>query len=68
MTPPSRQTTGGRVYLDPRAKARGEGRPTAEFFVLYILERFLLPKTAGMMAAESAPLAKAERGWSGSEL
>jgi predicted nucleotidyltransferase component of viral defense system len=41
MTPPSRQTTGGRVYLELRAKARSEGRPTDELFVLYILERFL---------------------------
>ena len=41
MTPPSRQTTGGRVYLDLRAKARSEGRPTDELFLLYLLERFL---------------------------
>lgn len=41
MSRPSRQTTGGRVYLDLRATARREGRPTDELLVLYILERFL---------------------------
>lgn len=41
MTPPSRRTAGGSVYLDLRAKARREGRPTDELFILYILERFL---------------------------
>jgi hypothetical protein len=29
------------VYLDLRARARREGRPTDELFVLYVLERFL---------------------------
>jgi predicted nucleotidyltransferase component of viral defense system len=38
---PSRDSSGGRAYLDLRAKARREGRPTDELLVLYVLERFL---------------------------
>jgi predicted nucleotidyltransferase component of viral defense system len=38
---PRRDTTSGRVYLDLRARARAEGRPTDELLVLYVLERFL---------------------------
>jgi hypothetical protein len=41
VSQPTRQTTTGRVYLDLRARARREGRPTDELFVLYVLERFL---------------------------
>lgn len=41
MNAPRRDTTSGRVYLDLRARARQEGRPTDELFVLYVLERFL---------------------------
>ena len=41
MSQPTRQSTTGRVYLDLRARARREGRPTDELFVLYVLERFL---------------------------
>ncbi|MGH2789315.1 MAG: nucleotidyl transferase AbiEii/AbiGii toxin family protein [Actinomycetota bacterium] len=41
MSRPSRDTTGGRAYLDLQARARQEGRPTDELLVLYILERFL---------------------------
>ena len=41
MSQPTRQTTTGRVYLDLRARARREGRPTDELLVLYVLERFL---------------------------
>jgi hypothetical protein len=41
MTRPRRDTTSGRVYLDLRARARAEGRPTDELLVLYVLERFL---------------------------
>lgn len=41
MSRPSRDTPAGRAYLDLRARARGEGRPTDELFVLYVLERFL---------------------------
>lgn len=41
MSRPTRDTTAGRVYLDLQARARREGRPTDEIFVLYILERFL---------------------------
>lgn len=41
MSRPSRDTTGGRAYLDLQARARREGRPTDELLVLYILERFL---------------------------
>jgi hypothetical protein len=36
-----RDTTAGRVYLDLRARARAEDRPTDELLVLYVLERFL---------------------------
>jgi hypothetical protein len=41
VSQPTRQTTTGRVYLDLRARARREGRPTDELLVLYVLERFL---------------------------
>lgn len=41
MNPPSRDSASGRAYLDLRAKARCEGRPTDELLVLYVLERFL---------------------------
>lgn len=41
MSPPSRATTAGRAYLDLRARARREGRPTDELIVWYVLERFL---------------------------
>lgn len=41
MSPPDRSSAGGRAYLDLRARARREGRPTDELLVLYILERFL---------------------------
>jgi len=41
MSRPSRATAGGRAYLDLRARARRDGRPTDELLVLYVLERFL---------------------------
>ena len=41
MSRPSRGNTGGRAYLELRARARREGRPTDELLVLYVLERFL---------------------------
>ena len=41
MNRPRRDTTSGTVYLDLRARARAEGRPTDELLVLYVLERFL---------------------------
>lgn len=41
MSHPSRETTAGGAYLDLRARARREGRPTDELIVLYVLERFL---------------------------
>lgn len=41
MNRPRRDTTAGRAYLDLRARARAEGRPTDELLVLYVLERFL---------------------------
>lgn len=41
MSPPSRDSPGGRAYLDLRARARREGRPTDELLILYVLERFL---------------------------
>jgi len=41
MSRPTRETAAGRAYLDLQARARREGRPTDEIFVLYVLERFL---------------------------
>lgn len=41
MNPPRRDTPSGRAYLDLRALARRQGRPTDELLVLYVLERFL---------------------------
>jgi hypothetical protein len=38
---PTRSTAGGRAYLALQVRARAEGRPTGELFVLYVLERFL---------------------------
>lgn len=41
MSRPNRETASGRAYLDLQARARLEGRPTDELFVLYVLERFI---------------------------
>lgn len=41
MSRPSRDSAGGRAYLDLQARARRERRPTDELLVLYVLERFL---------------------------
>ena len=41
MSRPTRSTAGGRAYLALQVRARAEGRPTDELFVLYVLERFL---------------------------
>jgi Nucleotidyl transferase AbiEii toxin, Type IV TA system len=41
VSPPRRDSAGGRAYLDLRATARREGRLTDELLVLYVLERFL---------------------------
>jgi Nucleotidyl transferase AbiEii toxin, Type IV TA system len=41
MSPVSRSTTGGRVYLDLQRLARSTGRPTDEVLRTYVLERFL---------------------------
>lgn len=41
MSRPTRATPTGRAYLALRARARREGRPTDELFVLYVHERFL---------------------------
>jgi hypothetical protein len=38
---PRRDTASGRAYLDLQALARRAGRPTQEFLVTYVLERFL---------------------------
>jgi hypothetical protein len=38
---PTRDTSGGRAYLDLQNKARKETRPTEELLVLYALEGFL---------------------------
>ncbi|MGN6088937.1 MAG: hypothetical protein ACTHNT_06585, partial [Actinomycetales bacterium] len=41
MTPPRRDTTEGRVYLDLSKQAKHEGRPFQELLTLYTLEGFL---------------------------
>jgi Nucleotidyl transferase AbiEii toxin, Type IV TA system len=41
VTPPSRQTVAGQVYLDLRRLARDTGRATDELLQLYALEGFL---------------------------
>jgi hypothetical protein len=41
MTRATRGTPAGRAYLDLRALARRDGRPTDEVLVLFVLERFL---------------------------
>ncbi len=41
MSVPSRDTSGGRAYLDLQKKARAEARPTDEPLALYALEGFL---------------------------
>lgn len=38
---PVRATPDGRAYLDLQNRARREGAPTEDLFVLYVLERFL---------------------------
>jgi hypothetical protein len=38
---PRRDSIAGRAYLDLQALARAAGRPTQEFLVMYVLERFL---------------------------
>ena len=42
MSVPSRDTPGGRAYLDLQKKARAEGRPTGELLALYALEGSLV--------------------------
>lgn len=41
MSPVTRDTSGGRAYLDLQAKARQVGRPTDELLTTFVLERFL---------------------------
>ncbi len=41
MSRPTRQTAGGRAYLDLQNRARREGRTTQELLILYVLERWL---------------------------
>lgn len=41
MDRPTRDTPSGRVYLELRAPARRQRRPTDELLVLHVLERFL---------------------------
>lgn len=50
MTPPSRATADGRVYLDLRKRALSEGRPVDELFQFYVLECFLDRLTATSLA------------------
>jgi Nucleotidyl transferase AbiEii toxin, Type IV TA system len=41
VTPPTRQTVAGQVYLDLRRLAKNTARPTDELLVMYALEGFL---------------------------
>ncbi|MEU4444788.1 nucleotidyl transferase AbiEii/AbiGii toxin family protein [Actinosynnema sp. NPDC050801] len=41
MSRPTRESPGGRAYLDLQNRARREGRGTEELLVLYVLERWL---------------------------
>jgi hypothetical protein len=41
MNRPTKQTPGGRAYLDLQNRARRERRPTQELLTLYVLERWL---------------------------
>ncbi len=41
MSRPTRQTPGGRAYLDLQNRARRERRTTQELLILYVLERWL---------------------------
>jgi hypothetical protein len=41
MSRPTRQSPGGRAYLDLQNRARREKRPTQELMTLYVLERWL---------------------------
>jgi Nucleotidyl transferase AbiEii toxin, Type IV TA system len=41
VTPPTRQTVAGQVYLDLRRLAKSTARPTEELLVMYALEGFL---------------------------
>lgn len=41
MSQPTKQTAGGRAYLDLQNRARREGRLTQELLILYVLERWL---------------------------
>jgi hypothetical protein len=46
MSRPTKETPGGRVYLDLQNRARRERRPTQELMTLYVLERWLARLTA----------------------
>jgi hypothetical protein len=41
MSRPTRQSQGGRVYLDLQNRARREKRGTQELLTLYVVERWL---------------------------
>jgi hypothetical protein len=49
--PPSRNTPGGRAYLDLQAAGRRDGRSTDELLALYVLEGFLDRLSASRYAA-----------------
>jgi hypothetical protein len=50
MSQPTRQTAGGRAYLDLQNRARREHRPTQELLTLYVLERWLARLAASQHA------------------
>jgi hypothetical protein len=50
MTTPTRATSAGRAYLDPRKKARRDRRPVDELMHFYVLECFLDRLTATRFA------------------
>lgn len=52
MNSPTRQTAGGRAYMDPRNRARREGRTTQELLILYVLERWLARLAASPSAGD----------------
>lgn len=52
MSRPTRESPGGRAYLDLQNRARREGRGTEELLVLYVLERWLARLAASPHAAK----------------
>ena len=55
MSRPTRQTAGGRAYLDLQNRARREGCTTQELLILYVLERWLARLAASPSAGAFIP-------------